>query len=397
MEITIIGMGMGNPDQLTLEGARALERAQAVIGAPRLLEGLGCQAPCYPEILAGEIARRIRTLDCQRVCVVFSGDIGFYSGAKKLYPLLEGHSVHTVPGVSSLQYFAARLRRPWQSIHPVSGHGVACDPVGEVSVRRETFFLTGGEFTPAVLCQALTQAGLGQLSVTVGERLSYPEEIITSGTAAQLAQREFAPLSVVLVDNPAAARDSIHLPDSAFVRGDVPMTKEEVRSVILGKLRLHPGETAWDIGAGTGSVSVEMARAAFPGMICAVERGEEGCALIRENCRRLGVWNLRCVFGEAPGILEDLPVPDAVFVGGSGGELEGILKAALEKNPAVRIVISAITLETLGRAASLLDTLPFVEVDAVQISAAKVRRTGEYHMFSGQNPVFILSGEGFYG
>ena len=398
MEITLIGAGMGGSGQLTLEGARALEEAQAVIGAPRLLEGLNCLCPTYPAVQAGEIAARIRDLDCQRVCVVFSGDVGFYSGARSLHPLLEGHKVKVVPGISSVQYLAARLCRPWQGIYLVSGHGVDCDPAAEVSAHRETFFLTGGSCTPSSICAALTQCGMGAVHITVGERLSYPDERITSGTACELAQGSFAPLSVVLADNPDAKLPALSLPDSAFVRSEsIPMTKAEVRSAILGKLRLRPGECAWDVGAGTGSVSVEMARAAAPGAVFAVERREEGFRLMEENRRRLGAWNLRCTLGHAPQALEDLPAPDAVFVGGSGGALEEIAALALSKNHRVRLVISAITLETLSRAAALMAECGMDNVEIVQISVSRVRQAGKHHMLSGQNPVFLISGEGTHG
>lgn len=172
------------------------------------------------------------------------------------------------------------------------------------------------------------------------------------------------------------------------------MTKEEVRSAVLGKLRIAPGDTLWDVGAGTGSVAVGMALLAPEGRVFAVEQKEEACCLIRQNARRFGAGNITVVQGTAPAVLADLPAPEKVFVGGSGGSLEAILEAALAKNPKVQVVIAAVTLETLAQAAAALSHLPFGEAETVQLTVARAQKAGRYHLLTGQNPVFLLSGEG---
>ena len=181
MEVTLIGMGLGDPTTLTAQAVRALEGADGLIGACRLVEGLnlGREVPRYPatkgtEIL--EILEILRRSGLERPCVLYSGDTGFYSGARSLTALLEKEGIpfRVLPGLSSVQYLAARLGRPWQDWKLVSAHGTRCDPVAAVLEGREAFFLTGGELGPGELCQALRDAGLGHLRAVVGEELSYP-------------------------------------------------------------------------------------------------------------------------------------------------------------------------------------------------------------------------------
>lgn len=401
MKVSLVGMGPGSPALLTRAATAALARAELFIGAPRLLEPYRQGAvPCREAVLARDILAALEQSGAENAAVLLSGDTGFYSGAKGLRPLLleAGMEVETFPGVSSLQYLCAKIGTPWEDIHPASAHGRACAPAELVARHGRVFFLTGetGDQTPRALCAALKQAGWGKARAWVGSRLSYPDEEIFSGRVEEFSRRDFPPLSVLLVQGEPACppAGTFGIPDSGFVRGQVPMTKEEVRAAALSKLRVAPGGTYWDVGAGTGSVSVAISALARDGRVLAVERDPEACGLILENAARFGAGNLTLVQGEAPAALGDLPAPDGVFVGGSGGSLEDILKTALEKNPRVRVVVAAVTLETLSRGAALLDALPFAGVEVSQITVARARELGRYHLMTGQNPVFLLSGEG---
>ena len=402
MKVSLVGMGPGSPALLTRAATAALARAELFIGAPRLLEPYRQGAvPCREAVLARDILAALEQSGAENAAVLLSGDTGFYSGAKGLRPLLleAGMEVETFPGVSSLQYLCAKIGTPWEDIHPASAHGRACAPAELVARHGRVFFLTGetGDQTPRALCTALEQAGWGKARAWVGSRLSYPNEEIFSGRVEEFSRRDFPPLSVLLVQGEPACppAGTFGIPDSGFVRGQVPMTKEEVRAAALSKLRVAPGGTYWDVGAGTGSVSVGMGMLACRnGRVYAIEQDPAACSLVTENAARLGAKNITLIQGKAPGALEGLPAPDGVFVGGSGGNLREILIIALEKNPRVRVVVAAVTLETLSRGAALLDALPFAGVEVSQITVARARELGRYHLMTGQNPVFLLSGEG---
>ena len=396
MKVYLIGVGLGNPDTLTLAARRAIEESNLLIGAPRLLEGYAGKK-CVPAILAGDIAAAAAQEGAGPVAVLLSGDIGFYSGAKKLYPLLEGYEVEALPGISSLAYFCARCRTPWEDVYLVSAHGRAHNAPGEIQCHKRTFVLTGGDYRAEHLCRDLCTWGMEDVPVTVGERLSYPEEAITRGTAGKLAGRQFDSLAVVLVENPRPVgreHAAPGIPDEAFLRGKTPMTKEEVRTLSVSRLRLRPEDAVWDVGAGSGSVSVECALAVPKVRVFAVERSEEALELLAQNREKFAAWNLCIVPGAAPAALRDLPAPDRVFVGGSGGELEDILRLALEKNPRCRVVVNAVTLETLAECTRCFALLGLEDVAVTELSAARTREAGRYHLLQGLNPVFLLSGEG---
>lgn len=397
MTVTLAGMGGGTAATMTEELRRAVERAQLIVGAQRLLDALpqGLAAATAAAVAPGKILRLLKASDCEEALVLYSGDSGFYSGARGLLALLQEEHIpaRVLPGLSSVQLLAARLGRPWQDWTLCSAHGVDCDPVAEVcAAGGPVCFLTGGVGNNAAdLCRRLTEAGLGELPVTVGENLSYPEERLTTGTAAQLAEETFPSLALLLTEAVTRPRRTPGIPDGEFIRGKTPMTKQEVRCAVLSKLALRPGDTCWDVGAGTGSVSVEMAL--FAKKVYAVERDADACRLIEQNRAAFGAWNLTLVPGSAPEALNGLPAPDAVFVGGSGGELGAILKAAVAANPKVRLCVSAIALETLDAARRAFEELG-IDWEVTQISVARSKAAGKLHLMMAQNPVFLISGGG---
>ena len=395
MQVTLIGLGGGAAGALSEEARRALEQAELVLGAERLLENLP-QAEgrrLIASVRAGEILSQLRDKDAENVCVVYSGDTGFYSGAAGLIPLLReaGIAHRVLPGISSVQLLAARLGVPWQDWTLCSAHGVDCDPIPAVMSGKRAFFLTGGGNTPASLCKVLSDAGLGFLRAVVGENLSYPNERVVTASAEEVSALRFAPLSALLVDAaPCPYPRTGGIPDGAFLRGGVPMTKREVRAAILAGLGVTPFDTVWDVGAGTGSVSVELSLAARQGRVFAVEYKDEALALIERNRARFGAWNLRVVRGRAPEVLESLPAPDAVFIGGSEGALAPIIDAALGKNPEARLCVSAIALETLSAALELFAARG-LDAEITQLSVSHAKAGGRLHLLLANNPVFLIS------
>lgn len=400
MIVKLIGTGCGSTGTMTIDAREALESADLIIGAQRLLDSLPDEVKCRPDVirhaavLPEKIMEFIDPAADRNICVVFSGDTGFYSGTRRLLPLLEDAGIEPdiLPGISSVQIMSARLGEPWQDWILTSAHGVDADPVCEVMKGKPVFFLTGGKLGPADICAQLAEAGLEDLRVTVGERLSYDDEKITEGTAAELAGKEFGSLSVILVrPAPCCGDMTPGIEDDMFIRGDVPMTKQAIRASIISNMRIKKSDTVWDVGAGTGSVSVEMAMKASGGRVYAVERREEGCRLIRENRRKFGCWNICTVQGDAPGALGDLPVPDKVFIGGSGGSIKEIIDLVLDKNERAVICVTAIVIETLNDTLEAM-TARGLDVSIMQLAASRTRKTGGRHMMAAENPIFIITG-----
>ena len=405
-KVTIIGAGPGNPDLLSRAALDAIDIADVVIGAHRALVGIDVPPDvvrCELVKTADIVAALTDAASWQRAVVVMTGDVGLFSGARRLVEALSGDAqvdVRVIPGISSASYLAACLARPWQDWRFASAHGVACDIVAEAERAGELFLVTSGGEDPSRLSGELVQAGFGDARVTVAERLSYPDERITCATASEIAGQTFDDLNVMLIEFAGGAESSrwpyasSGIPDELFIRGDVPMTKQEVRAVALAKLRLAATDTVWDVGAGTGSVSIEAALVARAGSVWAVARNAAGVRLIRENADAFGCGNVHAVPGVAPEALAKLPVPDAVFVGGSAGELPSIVEAALEKNSQVRLCVPCVTVETLTEACALLSGSRFKGFEACQVSAARAEAVGSHHLMKAQNPVFLVSARG---
>lgn len=397
MNVTLIGMGSGQPENLTLQGLAALRQADLILGARRLLAVLpaGCTENRAAAYRPDEVAELLQTSGAENAVLVYSGDTGFYSGASSMMEKLEalGVRARVLPGLSSIQLLAAALGRPWQGWNLVSAHGRTCDPVAECMQGKPTFFLTGGSEDPATLCAQLAAEGFGDVQGVVGQCLGTPEEKLFRGSVKELAAGRFNSLSVLLVEAAEVLpRRAPGLPDEAFERGDVPMTKQEVRAAVLAKLAVRPEDILWDVGAGTGSVSVELALVAPRGRVYAVECRPEGCALIKANREKFRTRNLVLVEGLAPAALSDLPAPDAVFIGGSKGSLAAIVDAALDKNPDARICVSAIALETLSAAVAAL-TAKGRTMQVSQIAVSRARAVGGLHLMMAQNPIYLITGE----
>ena len=392
MKIDLIGMGAGG-DTLTAEARQALENTRLILGASRLLSALpeGITAPRQEAVYPEEILRFLKDFSGSHASILFSGDSGFYSGTRKLLPLLSGHEVAVLPGISSLQLLAARLKRPWQDWLLLSAHGTECDLPTALMEGKPCFLLTGPKSGPGILCRQLVEAGLPELTVTVGENLGTPDERIRTSSARDFAGQDFAPLSVMLTESaPRFIRRTPGLPDELFLRDEgIPMTKQDIRAAILARLAVAPEDTCWDIGAGTGSVSIELALQCRA--VQAVEKNPAALELLKQNRDKFCAWNLQIIPGSAPAALDGLPKPDAVFIGGSGGHLPAILRAVRQANASARLCIAAVTLETLQTACETLQELGYA-TEVSQFSVNRSRPLGPLTMLKPQNPVFLITG-----
>ncbi len=394
MSVDLVGIGEGSEASLTGAAEKAIKEADILIGAQRMLSTLPKnEAKTFFEYKSEKIAEIIKENLDKKIAVLYSGDVGFYSGAKTLYAILceSGIKARLIPGISSVQAMAAKAGLPWQDWRLVSAHGLSCDPVHEVMQGSPVFFLTGGNYMPKDIGRELTEAGLGDLKVYIGENLSYPDEKVSCMSAREASEYESAPLSVFLsMPAPVYTRRVSGIPDEEFIRTKVPMTKQEVRAAVLAKLGIQENDVCWDIGAGTGSVSIEMALHAKS--VWAIEQKAEAIELIHENRKRFCAWNLRVFEGKAPDGMEKFPRPDAVFIGGSSGNMPEIIDFILEKNPKARICISAIAVESLGTALSCFKEKGLT-YSVTQLSVSRTKEIGDLHLLMAQNPIFLISTE----
>lgn len=404
-EVKLIGIGPGGSTQMTGEAQEALREAELVCGAGRMLAQAGQTGLTVKEAYRPEdILKALKKPGCYRKAVVLlSGDVSFFSGAKKLAEALEssGYSVEMLPGVSSVSCLAAKIKKEVSGAACVSLHGRSCNVAAQVRRCGRVFLLIDKAETIKKLCKELCDFGMHQVHVWIGSRLSYPDEKIYSGSAEEFAGKVSGPkdLSVVYLEDPdfKPAEAGFGIADEEFIRGKIPMTKAEVRCLAVSKLRLTTDAVVYDIGAGTGSVAVEAARAAEDGQVFAVEREPEGTALIEANRKKFALSNLYVIQGEAPEVLvnkedtaEELPVPTHVFIGGSGGKLDAVLDYVCRKNPQVRIVVNAITPETLGACLAYEKKHGGLEAEIIQVQCARSRTAGTSHLMMGMNPVWII-------
>jgi len=390
-KLYIIGYGPGDEAFLSDKAKSILKTVRRILSTDRI----GKANERVHGMTLTELMAELKNPIDGETAVLVRGDCGFFSAARTIirdYSDLYG--IELVPGVGSIQYFSAKIKIPYDDALLISLHGRNCSIVSKVAYNKKVFALTGGLNSVQEICRTLNKYGLGGLLVSVGERLSYPDERITSAAAADLLNTDFDELAVMYIENPSAVNPHAPLNDNALIRGEIPMTKEEIRWLSIQKLGVSPADIVFDIGAGTGSVSIEMARKAFDGLVYAIESKEDACALIRENIVKLGAFNIEIIHGEAPLALEGLPIPDKAFVGGSSGNMEDILEKIVNLNPGIKIVVTAITIQTLNQTTVSFEKFGFIDTEIICVNIAKSKKAASYDMMTAQNPVFIISGKG---
>lgn len=396
--IHIIGLGTGNENQMTVQAVDELKKCNIIIGAKRLTDSCASfNKPIFNGFLAKDVIHIAENnAEYTDIAVVMSGDIGFYSGAKKMYDELLDYDVTTVCGVSSLVYFCSKLAFSWDDIKLVSLHGKEDNLVHAVKTNEKVFCLVGGTDGVNALCKTLCDYGFYDTKLYVGENLSYDDEKISIGTAKEFGHTEFSPLSTVIIENTEFSRQQrIGIDDDEFIRIEkIPMTKSEVRAISISKLTLEKNSIVYDIGAGTGSVSIECALASPDGKVYAIEKKEIALKAIQQNKIKFAVQNLEIVAGNAPEDLKDLENPTHAFIGGSSGNMSQIIELLLHKNPRIRIVINLIALETLTQTLSAIESLGVKNTEIVQINVSKSKKLGDYNMMMAQNPIYIITCQG---
>lgn len=408
-EIILAGTGMGSRSCMTEEVHRAIESADILFGAERLIEDYQPSLGKKPFYQADHIIPYLEQLqecglmaDPKKVVILFSGDSGFYSGCQGLYRALQDEihagklkaSLCIMPGISSVAYLAACMGESYQDAAIYSMHGKELLNLSEkIKRKKKTFLLLSGVSDVNRLGIILTDAGLTDCEITAGYRLSYPQQKILSLKPEECCKLKEEGLYICCINNPRA--EERHLThgkrDAEFIRGQVPMTKEEVREVTVCKLKLYEGAVVYDIGSGTGSVAVEIAGLSDDIRVFAVEKKDEAVSLIEKNKEKFRLENIEIVKTEAPEGLAGLPAPTHAFIGGGGGKIREILSALYRKNPGMRVVINAVSMETICEIKEILSLYPVEHEEIVQMQISRARKAGAYHLMQAENPIWICA------
>lgn len=417
-KIHIIGIMDDGPESLSRKALSIVDKAELLIGGKRHL-AFFADHPAEKFVIKSNLAEAVDHIqkNLQKKIVVFaSGDPLFYGIGKYLLSKLPPEEVEVVPAVTSLQMAFAKVKISWEDAFLLSVHAKPMEPLLDaVKIHDKIGLLTGGENTPGKIAQFLLSHGVTGFSGYVCENLGGRDERIVQGTLEEIAQQAFAPLNVmILMKNEAEKRRNgeteknslshspvllfshsfgIGIPDEEFFQRKPDkglITKEEIRVLALSKMRLKPDSIVWDIGAGSGSVSIEASRLAPHGEIYAVEKNEEDIEIIKRNSEKFGTGNLRVIHAKAPEGLSDLKDPDAIFIGGSGGNMEPLIKTCYERlKPGGRLVINLITLDNLASAISSFKAMN-LNYEANMVNISRSKEVLDLTRFEALNPIFLL-------
>lgn len=406
-KVFIVGLGDDGLAGLTDQARRIVREAQLVIGSEQTLYRV-------PELTAEkmavstdlrEVARRIESdRATKRIVVLASGDPLFYGVARYLCERVGKEHFEVLPHVSSMQLAFARVKESWEDAYLTSLANKSIDEVVDrVRTADKVGIFTSEECSPADFARELLNSDVGYFRGYVCENLGSPDERVTQGELAEIAEMTFAPLNVLILvrkaDQPdrAAAVERLQLfgnPDDTFAQSRPKsglITHAEVRAMALAQMNIRPGSVVWDIGAGSGSVAIEAAQLAGQGTAYAIEKDAADYQLIQSNAERFGVGNLRAIHGRAPEALADLPAPDAIFIGATGRELGPLLDVAYQRlRRGGRIVVNVATLETLHQVYSAFRAFEGEpSVWMIQVSRG-THQLGSVR-FDALNPTFLLA------
>lgn len=395
-----------------------LQQAQLVIGGARTLALFAAHMSPHAQQrdLSGAMAQvpewiRAAQADGLRVAVLATGDPLCHGIAAYLASRLCLEAIEVLPNVSTLQLACARLGLPWQdmkfsSVHSKdAGDWVAGSPpshglyalLRDIRQHDRLAVLTSPFNTPDRIARMLVLEGLADdFEMAVAERLCQPEERVVSGIRISAATAmPFAELNVVLLWRTTLRQPQVlfGLPDAHFEQRHPEkglITKNEVRAVSLARLQLRADSVVWDIGAGSGSVGLEAARLCRNGHVYAIEKNLDDAAIVQRNRLAMGISNHTLLHGKAPEGLADWADPDAVFIGGSGGELGELVALILRRlKPGGWLVMNFVTLENLSLA---LDTVKALGAnwDVLQLQASRSKPILHMNRMAAENPVWIV-------
>ena len=403
-EIILAGVGMGDRLSMTREVEEAIKSADVIFGAGRLLEGIQAEYK-FDKYLADDVMGILRQHpEFRKAVVLFSGDSGFYSGARKFNIKVNSDfkgKVTVLPGVSSVAYLASRLEVSYDDAFIYSLHGrfskeTLNEALWNIRYSEKSFILFSGASDVSALATEMNNRGITG-EITLGINLSSAsEEIVKLSVEAAMDFNEMGSIIGYVHNMKAEKRPLIpFFRDDDFIRDKTPMTKEVIRHESIRRLGICEGDMIYDIGGGTGSVAIEIAGLHPTVKVVTIEVKDDRAVIIRQNAAKHHMDNLQVITGDACEVLrrEDMPKPDAVFIGGSGGKLKEIMDVLSGKGSGIRFVINAVTIETIMEVEELLNKLEPRNLRAIQIGVNNLENIGRYHMFRAENPVVIYSFE----
>ncbi len=402
-KIHVVGIGLDGAGGLTEQVREIVNRATLLIGSDRHLSYF----PTHPaqQLALGDFTQAINLIGTSKeecIAILVSGDPLFFGLGRLLLLELPPEHLTFHPHLSAVQLAFSSIKVPWQDACFVSIHGRCNDQLVQVlqQGKEKIAVLTDGVNTPKAIAQLFLSLDLPtNYKFWVCENLGGDNEQVNCFSASELIERTFAPLNVViLLRQEQATPDITKLPhfgisDRHFLGfSDRPglMTKREIRVLVLGELALQSHQVVWDIGAGTGAVAIEIARLHPHSQVYAIEKTAVGYGLITKNCRRFQVENVAAIQGAAPEVLANLPDPDRVFIGGSGGNLTEILNACDRLSPQGVIVLAIATLEHLTIALSWLGDRAW-NYQLLQVQLSRSVPVAHLTRFSPLNPVTIIA------
>ena len=397
--IHVIGAGIAGQEGFTPQALELINQSELLFGAQRLLglfPDFSGETFALDDSNLAEMVSRLQDCD-SRVVVLASGDPLFFGLGRFLLRNLEDELIEFLPNVTSVQYAFAKIREPWDDSVFISGHGRALkDVVDRIVANDKAAILTDDIISPGAIGRELLSRQRGGYKAYLCENLGTDVEKIRVTDVKGLLELDVARLNVLILlkeyeDSSQGYVPTFGIPDDEFVSIKKLITKEEVRVVTLAKLKLRHDMCLWDIGAGSGSICIEADHLLPNGRIFAIERNEECRQFIKENLQKFNTRNVVLIEGDAPDCLEELPDPDCVFIGGSGGRLWDILDA-VDQRLAVggRMVLNASTLDTLTSANEYFGNAGY-QVEVVTVNIARTHPHSNYKLFEAYDPVYILT------